>query len=122
MKINIDKKVIVLSSSALLLIFFLIKSIRRKYFKKKKIYITGFGPFNGVNENPSQKLMELFKNKNINNEIKSIDIIETSIQGVDDYFEKKISDESSIFIHFGVNNSLNLFNIENRAKNGNFFP
>ncbi|KAL9649099.1 hypothetical protein ABK040_008476 [Willaertia magna] len=101
-------------------------------------YLTGFSPFCGVDENPTQLMMEQLqlecKDKCMNNHdkgildcLKSVKVVETSIVGVNDYFKEMnemISDDDNtlhLFIHFGVSGNALLYELEEQAKNEKTF-
>jgi pyroglutamyl-peptidase len=99
------------------------------------IFLTGFGSFHGISENPTQIFVESFqKNEKIlvndflftqkdqkNYKIVSSQVIEVSMNAVDEYFQnlsKLLDSSKKIFlIHFGVHGSSKEFVIESKAKN-----
>eukprot|EP01006_Ploeotia_vitrea_P021179 TRINITY_DN53534_c0_g1_i1.p1 TRINITY_DN53534_c0_g1~~TRINITY_DN53534_c0_g1_i1.p1 ORF type:complete len:269 (-),score=31.41 TRINITY_DN53534_c0_g1_i1:121-879(-) len=91
--------------------------------------ITGFGPFNGVIENPSNLLMNRLKERpedctSANYEIKSIDIIETSCEGVKEYFSTATIEPEDVFtihLHVGVHPRAQSFQLETTAQNNATF-
>jgi len=85
-----------------------------------KIYLTGFGAFAGVDENPTQLIIGQLKKEQEENRcsiIHGLDIIETSIQGVDAYFSNlKLDDSIHVFLHLGVSGMSIMYELE-----GGFF-
>eukprot|EP00761_Pharyngomonas_kirbyi_P003176 gb/GECH01003180.1/.p1 GENE.gb/GECH01003180.1/~~gb/GECH01003180.1/.p1 ORF type:complete len:260 (+),score=66.00 gb/GECH01003180.1/:1-780(+) len=99
------------------------------------LFITGFGKFNGVEENPSTLLVNkikdnsefktLLEKKNL--KIVDIDILEVSVKAVDNYFDRikqQYNDilfnnkhHKTIFLHFGIAGKTCQVFIEKRAKN-----
>eukprot|EP01111_Echinosteliopsis_oligospora_P007346 TRINITY_DN2223_c0_g1_i1.p1 TRINITY_DN2223_c0_g1~~TRINITY_DN2223_c0_g1_i1.p1 ORF type:complete len:216 (-),score=43.11 TRINITY_DN2223_c0_g1_i1:4-651(-) len=95
---------------------------------KVVLHVSGFGPFAGVEVNPTQILLQHLPSADEINveEIKSC-CIETSIQGVDESLAKMVAENNThelskhIFVHFGVNSSQTAFRLERIAWNENTF-
>eukprot|EP00818_Percolomonas_sp_WS_P000685 CAMPEP_0117452794 /NCGR_PEP_ID=MMETSP0759-20121206/9829_1 /TAXON_ID=63605 /ORGANISM="Percolomonas cosmopolitus, Strain WS" /LENGTH=939 /DNA_ID=CAMNT_0005245681 /DNA_START=141 /DNA_END=2961 /DNA_ORIENTATION=+ len=91
-----------------------------------KVFLTGFGKFAGVSENPSsllcgyvQKHGDLFPN------VKTVDVLEVSIEGVESYFDSlqhliethTTPDDNILLLHLGVAAASPEFKIERVAVN-----
>jgi pyroglutamyl-peptidase len=101
-----------------------------KSFKQMKIYLTGYGPFLNVTDNPSQKLLELIlEDKNYLNEGCEI-VYDTIYQVSVDHVKENVKECHSaiqnnlhkcevlhVLIHFGVNCGGKDIHLETRAQN-----
>ena len=84
-----------------------------------KVYITGFGKFNGVDNNPSQ---EIVKRLTSNNDVDiTTEILEVSIEGCRAsnvyQHQKDICDNECIYIHLGVDSSSTCYKLEQYGYN-----
>ena len=100
------------------------------YFKKiddvpdEHYILTGFGKFQGVDENPTMEIV-----KDLQNDTESFadlklsyDIIDVSISGVASFHEKLLSHtDPKVLIHLGVNSSSSTFDLECYAYNNMTF-
>eukprot|EP01080_Neovahlkampfia_damariscottae_P005908 gene5908-9738_t len=94
--------------------------------EKPIVYITGFGSFHGVTENPTQIFVETIqKDVNFldqkNYKLVSTEVLEVSMNAVDDYFQKisqqDVQKKKVFFLHFGVHGRTKEFILESKAKN-----
>jgi pyrrolidone-carboxylate peptidase len=101
-----------------------------KIYKKIKIYLTGYGPFLDVTENPSQKLVQLIleekQNLKENCEIVYDKIYQVSVDHVKENVRECHSVIKSnmekpevlhLLVHFGVNTGGKNIHLETRAQN-----
>lgn len=113
----------------------IINTWQTKIYSKINLYITGYGPFHGITNNPSELLANKIKeNKEMieklhNNQIqiKEISIMDVDVDYVKDYLTKlheKIladdeKDQMHIVINMGVNANItkSVINLETTAKN-----
>ena len=98
-------------------------------FTNLKIYISGYGPFMNVVENPSQKLVEyIIENKNkLNPKCEiiyhtvfdvSVDYVKNNISNCHNIIkESKNENDLHLIIHFGVSKESKEINLECRAQN-----
>ena len=95
-----------------------------------RIVLTGFGKFNGVDDNPSTRIVEELNSKHEGflreNRIVT-EILEVSVQGCEEQLYAKYCSCSSsdnlhpTFIHLGVNGRIGGFNIESTGYNNMTF-
>lgn len=86
------------------------------------ITITGFSNFGDVHVNPTQKLIEHFKNDN--RITKESQILDTSLDAVDRFIDSMDNSQMRtrhLFIHMGVDIDIERFQIEQLAYNKNDF-
>ncbi|KAF2077819.1 hypothetical protein CYY_000864 [Polysphondylium violaceum] len=85
-----------------------------------KIYLTGFGKFNGVEDNPSTHIInnikEYIKDKTVKFDLQNVKVLEVSaeatkqfIQSIDEEIDPN---EKILFLHLGVNSTSNTFALE----------
>lgn len=104
-------------------------------YEKLKVYISGYGPFMNITNNPSHELVDYIMNmkchyeKELNNlcELTYKEIYEVSVDYVSRNMTKchsLIEDEIKcggkelhLLVHFGVNSSASCINLETNAKN-----
>ncbi|KAL4498356.1 hypothetical protein ABPG72_013162 [Tetrahymena utriculariae] len=95
--------------------------------KAKKFFVTGFGPFGDVDDNPSSQLLKSItdvEKEQLN--IIDVDTLEVSMKGVQQYHNRLknldlIMDESCIFLHFGVRRDIQKIYLEQCSyNNANF--
>ena len=103
--------------------------------KKIKFIVSGFGPFQNSNENPTtviaNRLIKYLENREVGNDstpqlsaiIKTL-VIETSVDAareeIDRLYEQHIKDsldQTTVFLHLGVSNTASCFRLEQCAYN-----
>ncbi|EAS07893.1 pyroglutamyl-peptidase I (macronuclear) [Tetrahymena thermophila SB210] len=100
--------------------------------QQKDIYffLTGFGEFYGVKDNPTKTLIESLKNEEKEQlSVLHAEVLEVSIQGVDEYINQigdniqKRNDNNSIYVllHFGVDANSKNFVLEQTGYNQKHF-
>ncbi|KAL4445459.1 hypothetical protein ABPG74_004533 [Tetrahymena malaccensis] len=93
-------------------------------------YLTGFGEFHGVKDNPTKTLIESLKTEEKEQlSVLQAEVLEVSIQGVDEYINQirdniqKRNDNNSIYVllHFGVDANSKNFVLEQTGYNQKHF-
>jgi pyroglutamyl-peptidase len=108
-----------------------------KQYQKLKVYITGYGPFMSIRENPSQKLVEhIVGNKStihshLDNKCEithdsiyqvSVDYVKQNVTKCHSCIQECLEKENSkselhLVVHFGVNSGAQQIHLESTAKN-----
>ena len=99
-----------------------------KRYEKIKLFLTGYGAFQGIKDNPTQKLVRYIEDNKKDFETKTTKIKATTIYEVTVKYVKenlpalykKIKNKSNrlnIIIHFGLDSNRPQFNLEEKAKN-----
>lgn len=82
-----------------------------------KYFITGFGPFGNISENPSQVIASKAASTLYESGFDiCYELLEVSTVSVDD-FHNRVNDSDTFVIHIGVNASLNTMVLESQAQN-----
>jgi len=91
--------------------------------RSPKVYITGFGPFGNIEDNPSDALRKALVNSDgIAVPLEGSETLEVSQVGVDKYSKGNKVSENDIVIHLGVASSSDRILLESRAVNNMAFP
>lgn len=85
------------------------------------IFASGFGPFHGVDDNPTTKLMEALQNSV--EFIGTCTVFTTSVEAVDVSLNDwtRTVDGQALFVHLGVKSKASSFHIETSAYNSGYF-
>lgn len=86
----------------------------------KVVYVTGFGEFHGVKENPSMKIVEELRSKQFCVDGHSVvfEVLEVSVEYCRDFISKLDFDNNCyIFVHIGVDSNGTAIKLEQCAYN-----
>eukprot|EP01041_Mallomonas_annulata_P003049 gene3049-5975_t len=83
--------------------------------------ISGFGPFNGVDDNPTKKIIQYLQQDYVNDNVQ-LSVIEVSVNGVISFQSKiKAYPGKKLIVHLGVNSRGERFDLERFAYNNMTF-
>mmetsp|Transcript_15667 Transcript_15667/g.15795 ORF Transcript_15667/g.15795 Transcript_15667/m.15795 type:complete len:213 (-) Transcript_15667:282-920(-) len=88
--------------------------------KHKQMVLTGFGKFNGVEENPTSLIIKSLEEKKSLNQV-DLTIIDVSVEGVTRFHDCSVANGETITVHLGVNSHGKLFQLEQFAYNNMSF-
>jgi pyroglutamyl-peptidase len=108
----------------------------KKLYKKLNVYVSGYGPFMNIRENPSQKLVEyIIQNKeNIHKSLDEkcqivhekiydvcVDYVKENVKHCHSCIQEELNKNSieglHLIIHFGVHSGSDKIHLERKAKN-----
>lgn len=87
----------------------------------KTVYVTGFGKFNGVDNNPSELIVKSLDNSDLDGIDIIKEILEVSVEGCQEskvyQYQKDNNHNECIYLHIGVDSSSTCYKFESYGYN-----